>query len=454
MRKIVLLLPLFVLLALGNTLFAQTIITAAGNGIAGYSGDGGPATAAEVNFLSNCRPDNFGNFYIADLINYRIRIVNSVGIINTFAGIGVGGFSGDGGLASAAEVSTTWDVLADTSHNVYIDDQGNGRIRLVNSSGIISTFAGGGFSMAEGVPATTASLSSPLGLAFDTSGNLYITDQGNNRIRMVNMTTRLITTIAGNGVTGYSGDGGPATAAELNHPYGIDIDRKGNLYIAEDGNNTIRKVSASTGIITTIAGNGVAGFTGDGGPASASELNQPYWVAVDDSADVYIADVVNQRIRMITNSGIINTVVGNGAPGFSGDGGPATSAELYSPEMVSLDKAGNIYIGDVGNQRCRKVIPVTTEVNSFAQKTSGSVSLYPTFVQQSYTISFNQPQNGLATFIVFDIFGRKISEKTIDEYTGNHKEIFSVTGLSAGTYYMQFKSGNVVETKKFVVLGN
>ena len=217
-------------------------------------------------------------------------------------------------------------MAVDASGNLYIADTGNNRIRKVSATGIITTVAGNGSAgySGDGGPATSAQLDGPEGVAVDGSGNLYIADTCNNRIRKVSA-TGIITTVAGNGSAGYSGDGGPATSAQLSLPAGVAVDGSGNLYIADSGNNRIRKVSA-TGIITTVAGNGSPGYSGDGGPATSAQLNQPAGVAVDASGNLYIADSSNNRIRKVSATGIITTVAGNGFDGYSGDGGPATSA--------------------------------------------------------------------------------------------------------------------------------
>jgi sugar lactone lactonase YvrE len=225
----------------------------------------------------------------------------------------------------------------------------------VSTSGTITTFAGNGtqgFS-GDGGPATSAGLSYPGGVAVDAAGNLYIADTSNHRVRKVS-TSGTITTVAGNGTFGFSGDDGPATNATLSYPTEVAVDAVGNLYIADTGNLRVRKVSAS-GTITTVAGNGIYGFSGDGGPATNASLVIPRGVAVDAVGNLYIADYGNSRVRKVSSWGTITTVAGNGSPGFSGDGGPATSAALGYPRGVAVDAAGNLYIADTDNNRVRKV---------------------------------------------------------------------------------------------------
>ena len=244
----------------------------------------------------------------------------------------------------------------DARGNLYIADGWNHRIRGVSPSGIISTVAGNGapWFSGDGGSATSASVCQPTGVAVDAAGNLYIADYGNHRIRGVSP-SGIISTVAGSGTQGFSGDGGPATSASLNYPGSVAVDAAGNLYIADSQNDRIRKVSAS-GIISTVAGNGALGFSGDGGPASSASLLLPGGVAVDAAGNLYIADSQNDRIRKVSASGIISTVAGSGAQGFSGDGGPATSALLYGPFGVAVDAAGDLYIGDFHNYRIRKVL--------------------------------------------------------------------------------------------------
>lgn len=278
------------------------ISTFAGNGTAGFAGDGGPATAAEFNMsVYGIACDGSGNVYFANNTDNRVRVVNTAGIINTMAGNGTFGFSGDGGPATAAELNAPFGVAVDASGNVYIADMLNYRVRMVNTAGIISTFAGNGFpaTSGDGGPATAASIYKPRSLTFDGSGNLYIYEDGgpNNVIRKVN-TSGVISTYAGCCGGGYSGDGGPATAAQMTNVWGLAFDGSGNLYNSAQGNNRVRVIN-SAGTINAFAGTGVSGYGGDGGPATAALLNSPWGVATDGSGNLYIADGGNNRIRKV-----------------------------------------------------------------------------------------------------------------------------------------------------------
>jgi sugar lactone lactonase YvrE len=342
------------------------IYSIAGNGHFGYSGDGGAATLAQVNGVSKAIVDSAGNLYIADKANNRVRkVAAGTGAITTYAGNGTAGYSGDNGPAVSAEV-TPAGLALDSAGNLYIADANNNVVREVASAtGTITTIAGNGTAGYGGDngAAKSAELSQPSAIAVDSAGNLYVADSGNGRVRKIAAPGGIITTYAGNGSIGYGGNGGVAINAALDNPSGLSLDGSGNLYIADTYNNVIRKVTAINGVISTVAGNGFGaghffgGYTGDGGPATSAELYRPEDVAVDNVGNVYIADSYNHVIRKVTASnGTINTIAGNGSTcnAVSGDGGPATSAGLCYPPGVSVDGAGNLYIAD-NYQRVREV---------------------------------------------------------------------------------------------------
>ena len=394
----------------GQVMKAGDIYTVAGNGSNGFSGDGDPATAAELGEPEGMAADVAGNMLIADTNNNRIRVVAEssgthygqvmkAGDIYTVAGNGSYGFSGDGRPAIEARLKSPAGIAAGAAGNLLIADAGNNRIRVVAErtgtffghamkAGDIYTIAGspGGRGYGgDGGPGTAAKLDFPQAVRVDTSGNVLIADTINSRIRVVaartgtfygqTMTAGDIYTIAGNGTDGYTGDGGPATAAQVFEPTGMVVDGAGNMLIADTGNNRIRVVAARTGTfygqtmtagdIYTVAGDGTPGFSGDGGPATVAELDLPGGVTVDTSGNVLIADTYNNRIRVVAAStgtfygqamtaGDIYTIAGNGTYGFNGDGGPATTAELGTPEAVAAD-AGNVLIADSLNNRIREL---------------------------------------------------------------------------------------------------
>ncbi len=335
-----------------------TVDTVAGTGDwHSFFGDGGPAVAARLDRPQGLTADAFGNLYIADTFNHRIRKVDANGTISTVAGREAGGFGGDGGPATDAKLVWPRGVEADDGGILYIADTGNNRVRRVDLEGTITTVAGNGtgaFS-GDGGPATDAGLYAPFALAFDVAGNLYIADSANQRIRKVD-SSGTITTVAGNGVRGFSGDGGPAIAASLAFPFGITVDNSGNLYIADRLNRRIRKVDVN-GTMTTIAGTGFWGHGGDGGPAIDASLAEPRDVAFDVYGNLYFTDSNYSRIRRVDPGGTIYTVAGHQVSGFGGDGGPATSASMNQPFGLAFDVTGNLHFTDTGNHRVRRFFP-------------------------------------------------------------------------------------------------
>ncbi len=347
---------LFALCVLGNSYLvrAQIITTVVGTGTAqGYSGDGGPAPFGELYGPAGMVVDAEGNLFIADEFNNCVRRVDAYGVISTFAGTGVAGYSGDGGPAEKAKLHYPKFVTVDAAGNVYISDSRNNRVRKVSRAGIITTYAGdgiGGFSGDKG-PATAAGLSNPAGLAFDTAGTLYISDMFNLRVRKVTK-DGIITTLTGKGQPGSYGDGGPATLALLDKPYGLATDHAGNVYVADYFNNRVRKIDVKTGIISTYAGGGAlfGGFGGDNGPATAATLFNPSDVKFDEADNMYIADSKTYRVRKVdAATGLITTIAGNGVAAHGGDGGSAVDAQFDTPYGLALDSYGDIYVSEGNN---------------------------------------------------------------------------------------------------------
>jgi gliding motility-associated-like protein len=355
-------LAILILLWAGGLLWAgsvraQIITTIAGTHIMGFSGIGGPAIKAELGLLYGVAVDKAGNVYAADQSNNVIWKISSGGTIALYAGTGVQGYSGDGGVATQALLYQPAWLGIDPNGNLYFTDQEGIYIRMVTAGGVISTVAGNPaqhFSGGDGGPFTAATFNSIRGIVSDQAGNLYISD--NNSVRRVN-TAGIISTIAGSGTSGYSGDGGPALAALLNEPYGVAVDNAGNIYIPDANNNVVRKVDAA-GVITTIAGvEQSAGFNGDGGPAIDAKLAFPWALTVDNNGNVYVADQGNWEIRKIDKTGTITDYGGDHLLGYSGDGGPATAARISYPTALACDNSGNLYLTDVFNYVVRKIMP-------------------------------------------------------------------------------------------------
>lgn len=335
----------------------QIITTLAGTSQTGGTGDGGSAIGARLFFPTGVAADATGNLYIADSANNRVRKVTPAGVILPFAGSGMLGSSGDGGQAANATFNQPQSVAVDSAGNVYISDTGNHRIRKVSTSGVVSTVAGTGDDSfgGDGAAATQAQLNTPFQIAIDAADNLYIADAVNLRVRKVTATTGIISTIAGDGRKGTGGDGGPAVNAQFLLPYGVAVDRSGVVFVLDAFDGRVRRV-ATNGTITNYVGTGNFGYSGDGGPAASAEIDPQSFITTDTDGNLYIADLYNHVIRKVTaTTGIISTVVGTGLGGFSGDGGSPLGAQLAFPNDVTFDRAGNMYIADFNNQRIRKV---------------------------------------------------------------------------------------------------
>ena len=327
---------------------AGTVTPFAGNGNAGYSGDNVPATSASLFNPRGLCVDSAGNVYLADTQNDRIRKIDTHGIITTVAGDATGGFTGDGMQATATSLFQPSDVRIDSKGNLYISDGLNGRLRMVNPAGIISTVAGGGTSLQDGV-ALQESLA-PTGIALDPNGNVLVAELNYRRVRRVNLAQGVITTVAGQLPTPNAGDNVPATSTPLLSPVGVAVDPVGNVYVSDYTDQRIRRIGAS-GIIATVAGNGIPGYT-PSGPASAAEIGGPQGISLDPLGDLYFAAGVVQKIDF---NGAISTVAGSGADGYGGDHGPAKSALLLGPADAVADGVGNFYISDRGNSVIRMV---------------------------------------------------------------------------------------------------
>jgi len=437
MKKIITLLALVACVFFSK---AQIITTVAGKSSCCFA-DSVPATLSTCN-ATGVVFDASGNLYIPDG-DRRLRKVNTAGIITTIAGNGTGGYSGDGGQATAAGINgSTIGIVIDTHGNVYISDPTHSVVRMINTSGIITTIAGNGsgsFS-GDGGQATAASLQRPQGLALDGSGNLYIADTDNGRIRKV-YTNGIIATVAGGGTSGL-GDGGPPTAAILGSPYGVIFDAANNMYISE-GVGRVRMVNIYN-IINTIAGNGISAYSGDGGQATAASLQFAQGIALDGSGNLYIADYYSYNVRQVNTSGIINTIAGNGVYGHTGDGGAATAAELMYPQGITFDGAGNLYIADGTFVRKVGGIGSSTGIEK--------VNIYPNPNNGNFVIEVNN--NTKQAIQIYDITGRLVlSQKpTANSAKEGNSITVDASGLPAGIYNASVTSSMGVVNKRLVIV--
>lgn len=397
------------------------ITTIAGDGIGRFNGDGLPPLSTSLNHPSGLAFDNAGNLYVADQFNERVRKVSG-GVVTTVAGtqaLNCSGpcdaYGGDNGPAVQASLADPVAVAFDSANNLYIADRANARVRKVDRNGIITTIAGNGSlgNNADGIPGTSASIY-PEGVAVDSTGNLYIADSFTNRVRVLSGV--VINTVAGNGVGSYSGDQGQAKAAGLDQPTGVAVDSKGQLFIADSGNERVRKVAG--GVISTVAGTGRGSYFGDGGPALSAGMLQPQAMTIDRNGSLYIADTGNHCIRKVSG-GVMTTVAGTGVSGFGGDNGPATNALLDSPQAVAVDAAGNLYIADTRNNRIRKVsggiITTVAGTSNAGYSGEGPATSASLWLPQGLAV------DGTALYVsdTYNLRVRKVSNGVISTVAGN-----------------------------------
>jgi len=427
---------------------AQIITTISGNGIALNTGNGGLAINAPLLAPISNAFDKDGNMYVACNGGNVVRKISAAGIITIVAGDSTGfpGFSGDGGLAVHAKLNGPCAIAVDTIGNFYFCELGNNRVRKVSvATGIITTIAGdsiAGYSGDSGL-AVHAKLNAPEGICIDIHGNIYVCDYWNARIRKID-TSGIITTIAGKNGFGYSGDGGLADTSAIYYPSSICSDKFGNLYFVEDADGKVRKID-TMGILHTIAGNGIAGYSGNGGLATIASID-PLEVTCDKFGDIYISEH-GSRVRIIDTSDIINLIAGTGISGFSGDGGLADTAELYVPAGAAVDTCGNLYICDWGNHRIRKVVfnaacwPESTQ----NVVTSNSINIYPNPTNGELNII---SESKIGNVIIHNLLGQIIFRQ---DYNTEKLQI-NVSTLHTGIYFLQLtkpSTGEII-TRKFV----
>ena len=382
---------------------AQTITTYAGCCTGGGPvGDGGPATAAKLFDPISGTFDKYGNYYFVEgLAGNRIRKINTSNIITTICGTGISGFSGDNGPAPIANIHTPTSIVLDTTGNIFFVDEANNRVRRIDhTSGIITTICGNGSatSTGDGFPATAATLNNPADICFDKYGNLYIAEFSSARIRKITP-SGVISHFAGvNGTPGYSGDGSRADTAKLGAVSGLAVDTSNNIYIADASNSRIFKVNTS-GIITTYAGTSTGFlFNGDGIPATSANID-PVKIGFDQSGNLFIAENQNYRVRMIDGVGFIHTAAGTGISGFSGDNGPATAAQFRYPTGIAFDGCGNLYVPESANNRVRRIAysanPTITLTGSTSVVLGGTVTVTATISNAGSGYSINWYNKGI-----------------------------------------------------------
>jgi adhesin/invasin len=429
-----------------------TISTFAGTGIVGFSGDNGPAASAQFNTPRRVEVDSSGNIYISDSVNNRIRKVTPDGTVTTVVGNGAASFGGDNGQAVNAQTNQPRAIIFNPAGDLYIADSGNDRVRKVATNGIITTIAGNGTrgNAGDGKQATNAQLNNPYGLALDSAGNLYVADAYNSKVRRVDP-SGVITTYAGTGTPGSSGDGGQATAATLTQPYALVVDVSGNLYISDVAGHKIRRIDGTTGIITTIAGTGVANFSGDGGLATKSELNGPTGMVFDSAGNLYFTDLNNHRVRKIDTSGIISTVAGDGSATYANDGELSLNAGIGYPIDLVIDAGGRMYVAQRDFPAVRVIEPTAqpsgiTVVGGTGQTTAVSTAFpQPLVVQvtdknshpvKNVTVVFTKPASGASASLsamtaVTDKDGQASVAATANSIAGSYRVTASVVEIAA-----------------------
>lgn len=436
------------------------ISTIAGNGTAGTSGDGGAATAAQISQPVGMTIDASGNLYVAEYGGHSIRKITPAGIISTVAGCGISGHTGDGGAATAAKLSYPTDVAVDAAGNMYISDYNFGYVRKVSPSGTITSFAGGGSSYADGIPATDAALWANNGVCVDAAGNVYIADLNNNRICKVTP-SGLCYTICGDGTAGYTGDGGAATAARTNMPAFVQVDQAGNLFFSDHSNHVIRRISTS-GVITTVAGNGTVGNSGDGGAATAANLSLPAGLFISPTGDLYFCAQGYGLTKKVTATAIAITGASNICAGATTTFTAATPGAVWSssnPSVATVNPATGVVTG----------VSAGTATISYVMGLgfgTASITIDPCYLSVENISSNNapliypNPSNGIfgiklkeqadkTEITIYDMLGKKVLSKT--EYNTS-LVILNDEGVPAGQYLIKIASGEKIYREKITII--
>lgn len=448
-----------VLFAFASASFSQTVPTYTisnyiGTGTSGFAGDGAAATSAQLSFPMSIARTSSGTLYIADTFNQRIRSVQTDGVIRTVVGTGTIGYGGDTAAATAALIASPYGVAVDTAGNLYFSDTRNQIIRKVSTTGTITRIAGTGVQGygGDGGNAVDALLNLPTGLAVDAAGNIYVADTQNHRIRKIT-TDGKIATVAGTGQPNMTGDGKVATDAALNFPEAVALDSAGSLYISDTLNQRIRKVS-SAGIITTYVGSGVQGFRGDGGAATAAQLNYPRGLYVDASGVLYFVDSLNSRIRVVTENGVIRTIAGSGRFGDTSDGLPAVVADLRFPRAIIPDGSGGFLVLDTDNSRIKQLTPVpqTPTVNKEGVVSSSAFGGFRTAARGSWLeIYGNNLAQGTRQWTSNDFVGGKAPTDLSGTSVTIGSESAFVSYVSPGQVNVQVPDSLVAGTYNLVV---
>ncbi|MBE2289203.1 MAG: T9SS type A sorting domain-containing protein [Chitinophagaceae bacterium] len=423
---------------------AQVIVTVAGSGMGGYSGDGGPATNATMEDPVSLAFDKEGNFYFSDDAISRIRKVTPAGIITTVAGNGSSGFCCDGFPATLAQIDAGGGIAVDKWNNIYYADGGDHRVRKITPDGIIRTIAGTGVAgyNGDGIPATDAQLKIPENIAVDDTGNVYIGDRGNIRIRKIN-TAGIITTIAGTGAVGLAPDGAKADTSEINGTSCLFVDSAGNVFFSD--NNRIRKITRGNGLLSTLVGNGTMGYSGDGGPATSASISTSKFT-IDSIGNLYLSEVAPERIRKVSTAGIITTVAGTGAGGLENDGAPVLLARLHTPYGIAFSPAGELHFADKSSARIRKITP-NWDAASDMRVSESDLELFPNPARGNVMVVVKGVVAEVPV-IITDAKGTVVSEQQV---RGNTRTRIDLSNCPAGIYTVRVITAEGTITKELLI---